>query len=277
MSVLIVILVCSIAAIGLGLLLAYYSRSWEARWRGRHIKVVNRSMSEELWVDGELVARNRSHGMAMSVVLTGLVEDPEAGSLPLRARIHMDNGLSVQCELTIGGEVVPTVAGAGMLDEAPASEEAIPVDPRWAAAVKLLRKVREEGDASVRDAANALQDALRDTLLALEHLGEAADAHAVLGGAAEGLAPLEARWGLRADEVVAMVRELHLAVVSRHSPDASDQVEAIQDLVRRLEAEAEVDAGAIADVAGLDLSRLPRELPTESSAPRSRPGQETRE
>lgn len=229
-------------------LAAAYSQTWETTWRGHQIRIVNRAVSEELWIDGVLAERKVSYGMAFSQLLDATLEDPELGSVPVRARIHMDNGISMGCELVVGGVPVALADPRSLSNTShPEPEtEASPSDARWSAASKLLAKVRKDaGEEEERlvAAADDLQRALRRTLLALEHLDEAAEAHAALGGDGDGLALVRGRWEARGDELMGAIRSLHLAVVSRDvvGPTPAAVVEA-EGLLGRLAAEAEVEA-----------------------------------
>ncbi len=241
--------------------LSRYEKRWEARWQGHHVAVVNRATREELWIDGELVHDHRSYGVAFSANLEGELDHPDRGRLPVRARIHMDNGVSTACDLTIDGEVVPLVDVGLIPAEAPKADAA-PQDARWEAASKLLARVRSEsgtGEARFVRVANDLQSALRRTLLALEHVEEARAAHAVLGGGAGDLDAVEARWEARANELVVAIRALHLEVVARESPESPSAADAAEALLGRLEADAEVDAATLAGAAIHVQERLPKE------------------
>jgi hypothetical protein len=258
-STLIVVAMMVALLVLLGVAVAAYSVAWETVWNGHHIRVVNRSTREELWIDGKLVQKQSSNWLAMQSTLEWTLDDPNHGKVPLRAHIHMNNGTSVACDLTIGGVVVPMVAGGALPPTIEPAERA-PTDPRWEAASKLLARVRADAgpdDQRLVAVAADVQRALRRTLLALDHVAEAMAAHAVLGGDGDGLDAVRLRWEARADALVAAVRDLHLAVMSRDGVVDPLATDAVEDLLARLKAEAEVDAAAI--VAQSASARLPRE------------------
>ncbi len=272
-STLIVVAMIVAVLVLLGVAVAAYSAAWETVWKGHHIRVVNRATREELWIDGKLVQKQTSNWLAMQSTLEWTLDDPDHGMVPLRAHIHLNNGASVACDLTIGGVVVPMVAGGAMPPAAEPQERA-PADPRWEAASKLLARVRADAGDDQRLVAVAadVQRALRRTLLALDHVAEAMAAHTVLGGDGDGLDAVRLRWEARADALVAAVRDLHLAVISRDGAVDPLATDAVEELLARLKAEAEVDAVAIV---AQGAARLPREPVADPERPRTPTTQRT--
>jgi len=214
-------------------------RDWCGSWRGHDIVVRNHLFSEILFIDGERVAEH-GNGVNLSVTLSG--EITESGvEVPVHVRIGPTRFyMGVSVEVFVDGESIGLRQGPiGSFDnERPASAIRAPADPRWNAASNLLDAVREASPES-RVAADQAQMRLRALLEAVEKLSSAHDAHAVLddsdGEGRAGLAEVKEEYENQIRALVRAIQRLHIATLRGTEP-----ADAVQGLVSRLSAEAEV-------------------------------------
>ncbi len=220
-------------------------KEWQATWQGHRIAVRNYMLTEQLLIDGQLVASTTA-GPRGGSTLTGAIEH-EGESIPVMASINVGLG-RLDLQLFVDGRAIPTTSGRiGALEvtAAPPSIEAAPDprDARWAAVRELLATIRAhrppEEVAALCEQAEA---ELRQLLLDIETLEHDAEAHRLLGEPEqppdETLAALCAAKEAEARALFAAVQKLHRSVL------AGDSDTQAATLAARLTARAEVEAAA---------------------------------
>jgi hypothetical protein len=220
-----------------------FRKEWNFSWNGRKVRLVAGQNRKELYVDGVRVA----HKTTLSGMGTTLVWTMESGGPPVvvTASIAYPShaptpvGRVYANGQWIGGDPrEPEAAPPKTASIAPAANRPEPTDTRWEPAKQLLADLSTSSDPRVAEAAERIDRGLRDVLGRLDRLAAAREAHAALGGDGKRLDAARARLDAQVQEVVEALREVHLVALAGGPPPSLDRVE---DLVGRVEAEAEVD------------------------------------
>ena len=243
------------------------------RWRftaeGRQITVSNFIFHETIVVDGVRVPHTRVGGNYLTWATHALAL-PDGRELLIN--IASQDGITVRCSALIGEEVVfdsstpvralgrvaptraalpePAATPTSAASAAPSLPAASPApalplpeprearDPRWTAASVLLSSLR--ADPELGRAAADLEAELRRALARRAATAEAVAAHVALGGSSEELAPIVSQREQAVQDLLRVLRELHLAA-SRRELTAS-ALPHVEDVLARLRASHEVDA-----------------------------------
>ncbi len=251
-------------------------KEWLGTWQGHSILVRNYLLTEQLFIDGKLVA-STPPGPRGGSQLTGSIHTTQ-GEVPVLATLTVGLG-RLDVQLFVDGKVIATTKGKlGTLgaagDAVPAIRSAagaVPVDVRWDAINKLLTSIRMHPDQpDLHALCDQTSDRLREILLDMENLNEAADAHRVLGGAEHTentMEEIERAYEdqeAQARELVAAVQSLHLSLLKGSQ---GDEVHG-KDLLQRLSAQVETE-----DAVGSARSRAARE--SAAQLKRARPTRRT--
>lgn len=218
---------------------------WTFEYGGRTFEVRNYGVREVILVDG-VVVEHTGVSTNWTTKAAHAIKLPDGRQLEIV--IASSNGLTIDCIARVGDEVVfdstvhrvPEGAARatlpGTLEPDPPSTE--PDDARWAPARVLLDEL--EATPELAESARALRGALHEALDGLQRATRAADAHQALGGAGDDLDAVVQHREDSVQEVLGLLRELHLAATTRDVRAPS-----IEDTLGRLEAEREVDEAAL--------------------------------
>jgi hypothetical protein len=228
-----------------GVVVSLIRKEWVGTWRGHRIAVRNYLLTEQLFIDDQVVA-STPFGPRAGSVLTGSVDD-HGQRVPVMASLTVGLG-RLDVQLIVDGEIVPTTSGRiGALEAkvAPALIEsaAEPTAPQWSAASKLLDSIRShEAAPDLVALCDQVQAQLRQILLDIEDLDQDKEAHRLLAtpdhdaGSEPTLDTVRASKEAQLRELLAAVQRLHLVILAGES--SSDAA----SLAARLSARAEVEA-----------------------------------
>jgi hypothetical protein len=214
------------------------SSGWAFEFGGRRFRVHRyASRRVEIRVDGTLLPPSR--------VATN--PDFVLHAVPLPDGRQLDLKITKKrCRAAIGEALIydsdgPLAVQHRAHGPGPARSPRAPEDPRWNAAAVLLREL--EDDPEVSAAAARLGAEVRAAMFSHEQARQAADAHAALGGTGDDATALVARREAVVEDLLRVVRELHLAASGRSIEPTS--LPKVEETLRRLEAEREVDSARL--------------------------------
>jgi hypothetical protein len=217
MSLLVVLLVLLLVALGVGALAQVPVNRWRFSWAGHEIEVLNYAFTEKVKVDGAFVPTVRTGG-------DGLTWSERELRLPhrpaLRVRIGMQ-GVTLHCAAHEGDTLV--------FDSASPSPRPEPIDERLAAARVLLRDLARLDPKG----ASELERALQQVLAAEQEARQRAAAHTALGGDGQALVEQASQ---EVELVLSELRKLHLSTDSA----AEEARDARRDALARMAAAREV-------------------------------------